>query len=172
MLHGERLKWGAVLKPGCQNVIECTTKSVEMVPEANSMTTGGSVLDLKTLSKKCSVSSNFRVILGFKIKVSFLFLLPSRIRVCITPSVTAVSTAARASGESSWTRVTPPPPASSGCLREPTPPSWSTSTGAPTEATEPWNQASFKEKDHETMITFDQVHNKVMTFISPCFFRN
>lgn len=62
------------------------------------------------------------------------FLPSSRIRVCITPSVTAVSTAAQMSGESSWTRVTPPPRASSGCLREPTPPCWSTSTRVPTEA--------------------------------------
>lgn len=58
---------------------------------------------------------------------------PSRIRVCTTPSATAVSTAARTSGVSSWTRVTRPRPLNSGCLRKPTPPCWSTSIRAPSE---------------------------------------
>ena len=71
---------------------------------------------------------------GFSFLPLSLSLPPScRIRVCITRSVTAASTAAPTSGGSSWTRATRPLSASSGCLREPTPPCWITSTRAPTE---------------------------------------
>lgn len=57
-----------------------------------------------------------------------------RTNICTTRSATAASTAARAKGGCSWTHATLRPSASSGCLRGPTPPCWSTSTRATTEA--------------------------------------
>lgn len=60
-----------------------------------------------------------------------------RTNICITRSATAASTAARARGGSSWTRATLRPWASSGCSRGPTPPCWSTSIRATTEAPRP-----------------------------------
>lgn len=86
----------------------------------------------------------------------YMFIL-SRIRVCIIPSVTAVLTAVRVSGESSWTRVTLPLSASCGCLKEPTPLCWSTSTRAPTELTEQWGDTSSKKNDHDSKVIFVQV---------------
>lgn len=72
----------------------------------------------------------------------------SRTKASITPSATAAWTATPTSGGSSWTRVTPRPPANSGCLREPTAQFWRTLTVGRTESVQvrdsglvqPWNR--------------------------------